>query len=145
MPNYFPPAVAATVSNVDMLTLLYKLTAADMTLTTDQAFVKIATFNEAILFFTIGMPKTGKASVACSGGFYDTAAKGGNAYLAAGSSWLTLDATISPKVSIVYGSYNAGGAQLSKLVSTGAMFLSLTAGSTAACTADIYIYGKIMS
>jgi hypothetical protein len=126
------------------LVLLYKLTGADMQSTADQAFTKVAAFNEAVVLNCIAMPKTGAASVACAGGIYDATAKGGNAFLGAGASWVTLSATASPKVYMEFASFG-GGTQFIKSVNTGNIWLSLTTGSTAACTADIMIYGFIMS
>lgn len=126
------------------LVLLYKLTAADMQSTSDQAFTKIGSWNEAIVLNCIAMPKTGAASVACAGGIYDAISKGGNAFLAAAANWVTLSATSSPKVYMEFASFG-GGTGFIKSVNTGNLWLSLTTGSTAACTADIMIYGYIMS
>lgn len=75
--------------------------------------------------------------MACAGGIYDTAAKGGNAIVAAAQSWVTLASGV-----IVTGTL-AALTQTTLLSNT--PILSLTTGSTAACTADIYIYGVDLS
>jgi len=134
----------STIGSSGALVLLYKITNADMQSTADQAFTKVATFNEAVVLNCIAMPKTGAASVACAGGIYDATAKGGNVFLQSSASWVTLSATASPKVYVEFASFG-GGVAFAKSVNTGNLWLSLTAGSTAACTADIMIYGFIMS
>lgn len=125
-------------------TLLYKLTNADMQSTADQAFTKVAGFTEATAISIIAMPKTGAASVACVGGIYDAVSKGGNLLLPNTASFVALTASASPKIFVPF--QNAGGAtSMNRIVLTGNLWLSLTTGSTAACTADIMIYGVIMS
>ena len=76
--------------------------------------------------------KSGGASVACAGGVYDAAAKGGNAIVAAAQSWVTLASGII--VPAVIGVTTV-------LETANPLYLSLTTGSTAACTGDVFVYG----
>lgn len=117
--------------------LLYKLTAANLQLTTDQAFTKIFSGTSYAVTNIYARQRSGGASVICAGGIYDTAAKGGNAIIAAAQSWVTLASGI-----IVSGTLAAltGTTLLSNTP-----ILSLTTGSTAACTADFYILGVDLS
>jgi hypothetical protein len=127
------------------LVLLYTLTNADMQSTADQAFVKNGTWSEALPTYVKAYPKTGGTSVTCSGGIYNQASKAGTADLPATASWLLLDSGTTPKKYLTFTSNVQAGNRLQNLVTTGTWFLSLTTGSTAACTADIYVYGEIIS
>lgn len=127
------------------LVLLYKLTGANMQSTSDQVFTKMAAFNEALPINYLAIPKTGGVTVACTGGVYYQASKTGTPDVSASLSWLNLDSTTTPKkfVSVMANSNN--GTATNKLIATGNIYLSLTTGSTAACTADILVYGYIVS
>lgn len=117
--------------------LLFRLSGANMQSTADQQFTK--TFGGSAYAVTriFARQRTGGASVACAGGVYDAAAKGGNAIVAATQSWVTLASGV-----IV-------SAALATLTGTTLLsatpYLSLTTGSTAACTADIFIFGIDLS
>lgn len=126
------------------LVLLYKLAGADMQSTSDQAFTKMLAFNEAIPVSITAMPKTGAASGTCAGGVYSGTAKGGTAFVPSGASWVTLTSSATPKVFHSFVT-TGSGTVMSKSVMTTAPYLSLTTGSTAACTADLYIYGFVVS
>lgn len=114
-------------------TSLFVLRNADMQSTSDQAFTK--TFNGTNYKITeiIAVRKTGGASVTCAGGVYDAASKGGNAIIANTQSWVTLAANVN-----VVGTL---AALVSTVLLSATPYLSLTTGSTAACTADLFIMG----
>jgi hypothetical protein len=101
-------------------------------LTTDQVLTKVFGGTKYRILDVCAAWKSGGASVVCAGGLYDAAAKGGNALVAAAQSWVTLASGII--VPAVIG-------VTSVLESTGTLYLSLTTGSTAACTADLFVYG----
>lgn len=118
--------------------LLFKLAGANLQSTTDQPF-SIAAYSGSNYVITniIARQRTGSASVTCAGGIYDAASKGGNAIVSAAQSWVTL----ASGVMVV--------ATLATLTGTILLanipILSLTTGSTAACTADFYIFGMDIS
>lgn len=117
--------------------LLFVLRGADMQSIADQAFAKVGTFTDYEIAKATAKRKTGGASVACTGGVYTGAAKTGSALVAATQSWLGLS-----------GAGKIQQAALAAVVGTDAQsatpILSLTTGSTAACTADIFIFGVIL-
>ena len=130
-------------NNVDVL---FCLRGADMQSTTDQPLVAVGQFhsaNNSVPFtkFKItdifAVRNTGGVSVACTGGIYTAAAKAGIAVVAAGQSWLGL--TGADKVVKPASAYDSD--ILTLPVGAAGLFLSLTIGSTAACTADIYVFG----
>jgi len=106
---------------------------ADMQSTTDQAFAKQFAGTNYRITDIIARQKTGGASVVCAGGIYDAAGKGGNALVATAQSWVALAAAVPvvPTLAAVVGAALLSGTPI----------LSLTTGSTAACTADIFIFG----
>lgn len=117
--------------------LLFKLSGANMQSTSDQVFTKIYSGSNYFLTSIVSRQRSGAASIACAGGIYDTASKGGNAMVAAAQVWVTLAAGVIVTASL------AALAQTALL--TSAPILSLTTGSTAACTADFYIFGVDIS
>lgn len=120
------------------LQLLFKLTGANFQLTTDQAFTAVA-FGGVNYWplHIVARQRTGAASVACAGGIYDAASKGGNAIVAAGQSWVTLAS------GVIVAATRAALADTTLLSAT--PILSLTTGSTAAITGDVFIYGVDIS
>lgn len=117
--------------------LLFKLTGADMQSTSDQPFSAIYSGSSYMITRIVARRRSGAASVVCAGGVYDAASKGGNAIVSAVQSWVTLAAGV-----IV----NATLAALTGTTLLSAIpILSLSTGSTAACTADIYIFGLDLS
>ncbi len=126
--NITPPAPTATTGQV-----LFVKRSADMQSTADQIFTKLFAGTNYRITDIIAVRKTGGASVACAGGIYDAASKGGNAIVAVGQSWVALAASVNvvPTIAAV-----AATALLS-----GTPYLSLSTGSTAACTADLFIFG----
>ena len=117
--------------------LLFKLAAANLQLTSDQAFTKVYAGSAYLVLAIVARQRSGAASVACAGGIYDAAAKGGNAIVAAGQNWVTLASGVIVLATL--------GAPASTVLLTATPFLSLTTGSTAAATADIYIFGTDIS
>lgn len=127
------------------LVLLYKLTNANMQSTSDQVFTKMAAFNEALPMNYIAIPKNGGATVACTGGIYFQPSKAGTPDVAATATWINLDSTTNPKKCVSIMANMNSGVGTAKLIATGNIYLSLTTGSTGACTADILVYGYIVS
>lgn len=126
------------------LVLLYKISGADFTSTADQAFSKIATFSVAYPMAIIADPTSGKTTGAV-GGIYDAASKGGDVYLPSSIAW-GLDATATPKKGVQVSSGGTGtqfDGQHWQM--TGTLYLSLTTGSSTACSADVYVYGVVIS
>lgn len=118
--------------------LLFKLTAANMQLTTDQAFTKLFTGTNYVITHVFANTASGGTSVACAGGIYTAAAKAGSALIAAVQSWVTLTAAgkiVNAALAAVVGTD----------LQSATPILSLTTGSTAAATADIYIFGAVIS
>jgi hypothetical protein len=113
--------------------LLFKLPGANMQLTTDQPFTKLFGGSAYIITGIYARQRSGGASVACAGGIYDAVSKGGNAVVAAVQSWVTLASGIIVTASLA--------ALTGTTLLANTPYLSLTTGSTAACTADIYIAG----
>lgn len=113
---------------------LFQKTAANMQLTTDQAFTKLGTFSRYIVTEVVAVHASGATTVACAGGIYDAASKGGNVIVANTQSWINL--TAAGKIV---------KATLPALLGTDSLtatpFLSLTTGSTGAATADLTIMG----
>jgi hypothetical protein len=120
----YPPKVAQ---------ILFVLRGADMQSTSDQQFSKIFSGTNYRITDIIAVRKTGGASVACAGGIYDAASKGGSAVVGVAQSWVTLAANVN--VVPTLAAVNA-----TALLSA-TPYLSLTTGSTAACTADVFITG----
>lgn len=102
--------------------------------TSDQAFSRVYAGTKYVVTDVIARRASGGTSVVCAGGIYDTAAKGGNALIGVAQSWVALT-----------GALKIVRATLAALLSTDILsntpILSLTTGSTAAATADIFIYG----
>lgn len=115
---------------------LFVLRNADMTLTTDQAFTKIGTFTNYVVTGVIANRKTGALGVACAGGIYSAAAKGGDAILAAAQSWAGLTGALTAVIATV--------ANLIGKPETATPILSLTTGNTGALTADLFVTGSIV-
>lgn len=115
---------------------LFVLRAADMTLTTDQAFTKQGTFTNYVVSNVIGIRKSGAFGVSCAGGIYSAATKGGDAILAAVQSWAGLTGALT--------CVQATLANLIGKVETATPVLSLTTGNTGALTADVFVVGTVV-
>ncbi|HXU78630.1 MAG TPA: hypothetical protein VN794_18785 [Methylomirabilota bacterium] len=114
--------------------LLFILRAGNMQSTSDQPFSKIGNFANFMITGITAMRVTGATSVLCLGGVYSGAAKSGNTLVSNLQSWLGLS-----------GPGKIVQATLANSATTDAQtatpIFSLSTGSTAACTADVYIHG----
>lgn len=112
---------------------LFELINADMQSAADQRFARMFEGANYLITHIHARRRTGACSVACAGGVNDQAAAAGNAIVAAGQSWVTLASGVTVM------------ATLAALVNTTHLtltpFLLLATPSTAACRADIVIYG----
>jgi hypothetical protein len=115
--------------------LLFKGSALNFQLTTDQPLTKVYGGSAYTVSAIFARQRSGGASVVCAGGIYDAASKGGNAWVAAAQSWVTLAS----------GVIVPGVVALTATLGVNNLILSLTTGSTAACTADVYVFGVDMS
>lgn len=116
---------------------LFVLRGANLQSTADQAFTKVGVFTNYVITKVLAVTKTGGASVACAGGIYTAAAKGGTPLIAAVQSWVTLT-----------GALKIVDATLAAVLATDAQsatpIFSLTTGSTAAATADLFVFGYVV-
>lgn len=113
--------------------VLFSLRAADMQLTTDQAFSRQVAGSAYRITDIIAVRKSGAASALTAGGIYTAASKGGSAIVAAAQAWATLAAGVAAVPTLA--------AAVGAAVLTATPVLSLTTGSSTACTADIFIFG----
>lgn len=104
-------------------------------LTTDQTLFKIHTGTQYLITTLAAVCRTGGATVACTGGVYTAAAKGGTAIVSAAQSWLGMTAADVGVIATV----------AVPVSSATPLILSLTSGSTAAVTADVYVYGIVLT
>jgi len=130
-PSYSPQEylVSATIP----MTSLFQLRGADLQITTDQIFTKKFQGSKYKITEILAARVSGAASVACAGGIYSAAAKGGSAIVAAGQDWVSLASGVIVKATLA--------ALTNTDILTTTPYLSLTTGSTAACTADLFIMG----
>ena len=113
--------------------MLFVLRGANMQLTSDQPFSRLFAGTNYVLTGVLAKQKTGAASVVCVGGVYTGAAKAGDILVAAAQSWVTLANGIIVQAALA--------ALVGTNLESATPNLSLTTGSTAACTADIFLYG----
>jgi hypothetical protein len=113
--------------------ILFSLRGANMQSTADQAFTKLWSGSKYRITDIMAVQASGGASVACAGGIYDAAAKSGNAIVAVAQSWVTLasNANVAPALAALVGTTMLSNTPI----------LSLTTGSTAACNANLFIFG----
>jgi hypothetical protein len=113
--------------------LIFQGLALNFQATTDQQLARMYAGTNYIVTSIVARQRSGGASVTCAGGIYDAASKGGHAIVAATQSWVTLASGVVVTAAL------AALAGTTLLANT--PFLSLTTGSTAAVTGDVYIYG----
>lgn len=106
----------------------------DMTLTTDQAFTQVFTGTRYLVTRVLGFRKTGAYGVACLGGIYTAAAKGGVALLDATQSWADLTGALTVQQASILKILGTG-------INSALPILSLTTGNTGALTATIVMHG----
>jgi hypothetical protein len=111
--------------------LCWLLRGANMQSTSAQKFAQIFVAATPNYYPTVivARQRTGAASVTCAGGISD----GTNQIVAAAQSWVTLASGVIVTASLA--------ALCTTTLLSVAPSLTLTTGSTAACTADLYIYG----
>ena len=86
-------------SNVQQV--LFVLRSADLTLTSDQIFTKLFGGSNYIITGIFANRKTGAFGVACLGGIYNAASKGGTAIVAAAQSWALLTGAATSVAAVV--------------------------------------------
>lgn len=116
-----------------MQQVLYAGYSLNMQSTADQALVKCFNGTDYVIRAIVARQRTGACSISCLGGLYDSPGKAGNAVIAATQSWVTLASGIIVNATL------AALTQTTLLTSD--LILSLTTGSTAACTADLFVFG----
>ncbi len=133
------PGVANRPSRLDhvhsvlgMEQILFHLTAADLNVLTDQAFIKRWNFAN-YLISRIHMTNASGSITAADGGIYQAAAKAGNALVAAAQVYTAIDA-VTKGMDLTLTAFAKG-------VLTATPILSLTGTQGGAMTADIYIFG----
>lgn len=122
---------------LSILPPLFVLRSADMQSTADQTFVKQGQFTNYVISAVVSARKTGGTTVVCAGGIYTAASKGGTPLIAATQSWVLLSG--AGKIVIA-----TNAAVLGTDAQTATPILGLTTGSTAAATADLFIYGYVV-
>ncbi len=124
----------SSVSSPGVLSqLLWKLSGANLQSGTAQAFTKVYAGSAYYPLAIIARQRTGAASVACLGGISD----GTNAIVAASQSWVTLASGITVTATLA--------ALIQTTLLSAQPSLTLATPSTAACTADFYIFGVDIS
>ncbi len=113
--------------------VLFVKRSADMQSTSDQQFTRQFVGTNYRITDIIAVRKTGGASVVCAGGIYDAAAGGGNALVSVAQSWVALAASVNVVPTLA--------AVISTALLSATPYLKLATGSTAACTADLFIFG----
>lgn len=138
--NWMTRFLAGQPTIEDTSVILYQLLGADMTLTTDQVLTVrpgLRAFTNYVITEIFVVRASGAFGTACAGGIYDTAAKAGNAWVAAGQSYAALTGAkkiVKPTLGAIAGTEYAVSAPI----------LALTTGNTGALTADIYVRGVIV-
>lgn len=125
------------LTNYSAIKLLFVLRNANMQATTDQPFSVMNAVGNYMPTHVVARQRSGGASVVCAGGIYDGAAKTGNIIVPAATSWVSLAAAVPVAV--------AAANILQTALLSATPILSLTTGSTAACTSDLYLYGLDIS
>ncbi len=113
---------------------LFALRAANLNVTTDQAFTKNGVFTRYMITRIVARGVTGNALIA-AGGIYTAAAKGGTAVVAAAQAWAAISA-LDKALTLTL-------AALADVL-TATPILSLTTAAGGAATADVLIYGVVL-
>lgn len=129
-------ACALPISGSSIEQLLFVGRGLDFQSTSDQALTKLFGGTNYIPTRIYGVRKTGGVTVACLGGIYSAASKGGTAIVAAAQSWAAVTGTI--------GFIGATIAALTTGFAANPLYFSLSTGSTAACTGDVFVYGVVI-
>jgi hypothetical protein len=123
------------ISPANTQQLLFVGRGLDFQSTADQALAKQFNGTQYVVTNVYAARKTGAATVACVGGIYTAAAKGGSALIGAVQSWVTLASGVTVPATI---------AITTSILTATPLYLSLTTGSTAAVTADVFVFGYIL-
>lgn len=118
--------------------LLFKISAADMAVTTDQAMTKIFSGTKWTATRIFALRAAGAYNTACLGGVYTAASKGGSAIVAATQTYAGLT-----------GAAKMADLTLAALLGTdvqsaAVIYVALTTANGAALTADYYVYGVVL-
>ncbi len=124
---------ASVVPPAQIGQVLFTLRSANMQLTTDQQFTRLFAGVNYRITDIIAVRKTGAGATSILGGIYDAASKGGSAIVAVGQNWVTLAANVNVVPTLA--------AVVATALLSGTPYLSLSTGSTGACTADLFILG----
>lgn len=125
--------VLSNKTNINGLQVLWRITAADMNSTSDQAFTKMGTFTNWYPVQIVTSDSTGALATA-AGGIYTATAKGGIAVVAAAQTYSGITGANQGNAVTVAA---AGRSTLS----ASALYLSLTTGEGAARTLTFYVIG----
>ena len=141
----FQPPVVLTPTDVASLTALERFNqrlfvgrGLNLQSTADQALTKVFVGTAYSITAAIAVAKTGGATVVCVGGIYTAASKGGNALIGAAQSWIGLSAA-NKRVSATLA-----GIVDTDIQTAATLYFSLTTGSTAAATCDLFVLGLIL-
>ena len=112
--------------------VLFRLTGANMNVTTDQEFERLGVFGPYIIT-ALRCLNASVSLTTAAGGIYSAASKGGDTLVAAGQAYSTLTgSTLGLDLTL---------AAVARGVRTGAPILSLTTAQGGAATADFYVIG----
>jgi hypothetical protein len=133
----FNPGALGALPPASMQQLLFVGRALNFQLTTDQVLSKAYGGSAYTITGIYARWRSGAASALTAGGMYDTASKGGNAVIAATQAWATLASGVIVSASLA--------TLVATTLLTNTLILSLTTGSSSACTADMYVFGVDMT
>jgi hypothetical protein len=128
-----PPGVRAGAANQR----LFVGRGLNLQSTTDQPLNKVFDGTRFIVSQILACGRGGGASVACLGGIYTGPGKTGSVLVASGQSWLGVSAAgklVQPTPAALLSPDEQ---------SAGLLYFSLTTGSIAAATADLFVFGVI--
>lgn len=118
--------------------LLFKISAADMAVTTDQAMTKIFSGTKWTATRIFALRASGAYNTACLGGVYTAATKGGSAIVAATQTYAGLTGA-AKMVDLTLAALLGTDVQ-----SAAVIYVALTTANSAALTADFYVYGVVL-
>ena len=132
------PAAASQLLDSGTVRRLFVGRGLNLQSTADQVLAKqfSGTLYRITDIFAVG--KSGGASVVCAGGIYTDVSKGGSVLVSAAQSWIGVSAA-GKLTQATLAALLGTDAQ-----SAGTLYFSLTTGSTAAATADVFVYGQVL-
>lgn len=120
--------------------LLGQLISANMNSTADQQIVIFSAPAKYIIRRIVATNASISLSAA-AGGIYPQVSKGGTAIVAAGQTYSSLNATTKFIDLTIASGYTSGGS----ILTAKSIYLSLTTPQSAAATADVYVFGDIVT